>query len=180
MRVREIMNKPAVSCRPTDTLSVAAQAMWEHDCGAIPVAGDDGRLVGIITDRDICMATYTQSRAPQMISVAGVMAKRVTSCHADESAGVAEGMMRDKQIRRVPIVDDDDRLIGMLSQSDLARNAASAPRRNTVEKDFIHTMAAISQPRLRAIEMSPAASSQTRVSEAPISDCVAPTTLHAH
>ena len=148
MRIREIMNKPVVTCRPSDTLSVAAQAMWEHDCGAIPVAGDDGRLVGIITDRDICMATYTKNRAPQTISVADVMTKRVTSCQADESADVAEGMMRDKQIRRVPIVDNDHRLIGILSQSDLARNAASAPRRNSVEKDFTHTMAAISQPRL--------------------------------
>jgi CBS domain-containing protein len=74
------MNKPAVSCRPSDTLSVAAQAMWDHDCGAIPVANDDGRLVGIITDRDICMATYTKGRAPQTISVKEVMAKDVTSC----------------------------------------------------------------------------------------------------
>jgi CBS domain-containing protein len=167
MRIREIMHKPVVSCRPGDTLSAAAQAMWEHDCGCIPVAGEDGRLVGIITDRDICMATYTKSRAPQTISVADVMAKRVTSCQADESADVAEGKMRDKQIRRVPIVDDDNRLIGMLSQSDLARNAASAPRRNTIEKDFIHTMAAISQPRLRAIEMSPPSKPQTRGSERP-------------
>jgi CBS-domain-containing membrane protein len=70
---------------------------------------------------------------------------------SDDSADVAEGMMRDKQIRRVPIVDDDNRLVGMLSQSDLARNAASAPRRNVVEKDFIHTMATISQPRSHVI-----------------------------
>jgi CBS domain-containing protein len=167
MRIRQIMNKPVVSCRPSDTLSVAAQAMWDHDCGAVPVAGDDGRLVGIITDRDICMATYTKNRAPQTISVADVMAKRVTSCQADESADVAEGMMRDKQIRRVPIVDDNNHPIGMLSQSDLARNAASAPRRNTVEKHYIHPRAAISQPRLRAIEVSPPAKVQTRVSEKP-------------
>jgi CBS domain-containing protein len=167
MRIRDIMNKPVVSCRPNDALSVAAQAMWEHDCGAVPVAGDDGRLVGIITDRDICMATYTKRSAPQTISVADVMAKRVTSCQADESADVVEGMMRDKQIRRVPIVDDENRLIGMLSQSDLARHAASAPRRNTVEKHFIHTMAAISQPRLRAIEVSQPAQLQTRVSKMP-------------
>ena len=148
MRIREMMHKPVASCRPDDTLTVAAQAMWEHDCGAIPVTGIDGRLVGIITDRDICMATYTKSRAPQTISVADVMARLVTSCQADESVDVAEGMMRDKQIRRIPIVDDDNRLMGMLSQSDLARNAALGPRRNTIEKDFIRTMAAISQPRL--------------------------------
>lgn len=147
------MTTPAVICRATDSLSVAAKAMWEQDCGAIPVADDGGRLVGIITDRDICIATYTAGKAPQAILVAEVMAKRVTSCHADDSAAVAEGMMRDKQVRRLPIVDDDNRPIGMLSQSDLARNAASPPRRNIVEKDFIHTMAAISQPRSRAIEI---------------------------
>lgn len=163
MRIRELMNRPVVTCRPSDMLSVAAQAMWEHDCGSIPVVGDDGRLVGIITDRDICMATYTKSRAPQTVLVADVMAKRVTSCHADESAEVAEDKMRDRQVRRVPIVDDDNKPIGILSQSDLARKAAADPRRHTVEKDFIHTMAAISQPRSRAIEKSSVASSRTRV-----------------
>jgi CBS domain-containing protein len=167
MRIRDIMNRPAVSCRPTDTLSIAAQAMWEHDCGAIPVTSDDGKLVGIITDRDICMATFTKGKAPQTISVGEVMAKRVTSCHADESADVAEGMMRDKQIRRIPIVEVDNRLVGMISQSDLARNAASSPRRNAVEKGFIQTMAAISQPRSRAIEMASTASQHLRTADSP-------------
>lgn len=162
MRIREIMNRPVVTCRASDTLGIAAQAMWEHDCGSIPVVGDDGRLVGMITDRDICMATYTKSRAPQTIAVAEAMAKSVTSCHADDSADVAEARMREKQIRRVPIVDDDNRPIGMVSQSDLARNAASDPRRNTVEKDFIHTIAAISQPRPRAIENSSVTAPQKR------------------
>jgi CBS domain-containing protein len=151
MRIRELMNKPAVTCSPGDSLRVAAQAMLEHDCGAVPVADGDGRLVGIITDRDICMAAYTRKEAPELLRVADVMAKRVSSCHADDSSEVAEGMMRDKQIRRIPIVDDDNRPVGMLSQSDLARNAASAPRRNTVEKHFIHTMAAISQPRVKEL-----------------------------
>ena len=167
MRISEIMNKPAVSCRPGDSLAIAAQAMWEHDCGVVPVADGDGRLVGIITDRDICMATYTRKGAPEMLKVADVMAKRVSSCHADDSAEVAEGMMRDKQIRRIPIVDDDNRLVGMLSQSDLARNAASAPRRNTVERHFIHTMAAISQPRAKEVSLGAVAVPVPRPLEAP-------------
>jgi len=153
MRISEIMSKPAVTCEAGDSLSVAAQAMSARDCGAIAVTGEHGRLVGMITDRDICMATHTRGVAPDAISVSDVMARRVTSCHADDSAAVAEGMMRDKQIRRIPIVDDAGRPIGMLSQSDLARNAASAPRQNAVEKDFIHTMAAISQPRAPEIEL---------------------------
>jgi len=150
MNIQEIMSKPAVTCRPSDTLNTAAQLMWEHDCGAIPVTGDDGQIVGIVTDRDICMATYTRGSAPQAIQVSDAMANEVFSCHADDSLDAAERLMSEKQIRRIPVVDGDNRPIGLLSLNDIACYAASSRKKNGIDREVTQTLAAICQPRPRA------------------------------
>lgn len=147
MRIQEIMSQPVVTCRPSDTLSAAAQLMWEHDCGAIPVTGEDGALVGIVTDRDICMAAYTQGRSLQAIPVSSAMARHVFTCHPEDALDAVEQLMSDKQIRRVPVVDRDNRPVGLLSLNDIARHAASAARKDGLERAAIRTLAAICQPR---------------------------------
>lgn len=154
MKIREIMNKPAVICRQDDTLNVPAQLMWERDCGAIPVADGEGRLVGIITDRDICMATYTKGSTLQGIPVAEAMAGQVFSCHEGDSLETAEGLMSDKRVRRVPIVDSENRPVGMLSLSDIARHAAATRQTNGLDREVTQTLAAICQPRAQATEPS--------------------------
>jgi len=147
MNIREIMSKSVVSCRPGDTLNTAAQLMWEHDCGAIPVTGDDGKLVGMITDRDICMATYTKGAAPHAISVADTMASRVFSCRADESVAAAERLMRDKQVRRIPVTDAEGKVLGLLSLSDVVRQATLLRKKDGPERELLQTIASICQPR---------------------------------
>lgn len=149
MQTETIMSKPAVMCSVHDNLSVAAHLMWEHDCGAIPVVDDEGRLVGVVTDRDICMATYTQGQSPLAIGVAVAMAKQVWSCAPGDSIEAAEQLMRDKQIRRIPVVDDDGHPIGLLSLNDITRHACAAKKRNGADRAVADTLAAICQPRLR-------------------------------
>jgi CBS domain-containing protein len=146
MNIQEIMSKPAVTCRQNETLNAAAQLMWERDCGVIPVTDDDGKLVGIVTDRDVCMATYTKGSPPQAIPVSDVMTRKVFSCHADDSLNAAERLMGEKQIRRVPIVDGDNRPVGMLSLNDVARHAASRSK-NGLDRELAQTLAAICEPR---------------------------------
>jgi CBS domain-containing protein len=150
MNIQEIMSKPAITCRLGDTLNAAAQLMWENDCGAIPVVSDDNSVVGIITDRDICMATYTRGNAPQVLQVSDAMAKQVFSCHPDETLDAAERLMRDKQVRRVPVVDADNHPLGMLSLNDIARYVASSRKKNGADREVTQTLAAICQPRLQA------------------------------
>jgi CBS domain-containing protein len=150
MNIQEIMSKPAVTCRPSETLSAAAQLMWERDCGAVPVVNDDGSVVGMITDRDICMAAYTRGQPLGDISVESAMAKEVFACHMDDSLDAAEHLMSDKQVRRVPIVDGDNRPIGLVSLNDVARYAASARKENGLDREVTQTLAAICQPRPRA------------------------------
>jgi CBS domain-containing protein len=147
MKIQEIMSKPAVTCRQTETANSAAQLMWEHDCGVIPVTDGDGRLVGIVTDRDICMAAYTKGRPPRGISVSDAMSKQVFTCHPDDSLEVAERLMSDKQIRRVPIVDGENRPVGLLSLNDVVRHVASTRRKDGMEREAVETMAAVCQPR---------------------------------
>lgn len=164
MQIRQIMSKPVLTCRPSDALDTAARLMWEHDCGAVPVTGDDGKVVGVITDRDICMATYTKGRAPHDIAVGDAMAKRVFSCRADDAVEVAETIMRERQVRRVPVVDRNNRPVGLISLNDLARYAVSAPKKNGTEREIVETLAAVCRPRTGAIEVSRPAALQKRAS----------------
>ncbi len=147
MKVQEIMSQPVVACRASDSLNRAARLMWENDCGALPVVGDDGRIAGMVTDRDVCMASYLQGRALDAIPVSGAMAREVVTCHEEDLLETAERLMGDKQIRRVPVVDADNRPIGVLSMNDVTRHAA-VEGRSAAQRDVVRAMAAIGQPRL--------------------------------
>lgn len=120
MNVEEIMTKDVKSCRPGDSLFQAAQLMWDHDCGAIPVLNDVGEPIAMITDRDICMACYIQGRPPGELSVSSAMSMRIVTCRADEAVATAESLMRTQQVRRLPIVDKKGVLVGILSLNDIA------------------------------------------------------------
>lgn len=151
MNVEELMTRRVVTCQANETLALAAQKMWDADCGVLPVVGGDGRLVGILTDRDICMSAWSQGRLLTEIPAEQAMSKEVFSVNPDQDVSLAELLMAEKQIRRIPVVDADGKPIGILSMNDLAREAA---RPGSKLKDgiarAIHTLAAICQPRKRA------------------------------
>jgi CBS domain-containing protein len=155
VQVKQIMSHPIVTCPVTSTLDHAARLMWEFDCGIVPVVGDDGRLVGVVTDRDACMAAYTQGRSLDAIPVATAMAKDVVASHGSDSVESVESLMKASQIRRVPVLDDDRRPIGLVSMNDLARLAARA-HRHGVERQLVETLAAVCQPRGHAVLSEPA------------------------
>ena len=150
MQIKDVMTRPVVTCAAATTLDQAARLMWDFDCGIIPVVGDDGRVAGVVTDRDICMAAYTQGRALSDIPVSTAMAEHVVAGHLDDTVEHVESLMRTSQIRRVPILDGDDRLAGVVSLNDLARVAVRA-RRNGVDRELVKTMAAVCQPRNGAV-----------------------------
>ena len=149
MRVKELMSHPAVTCPETATLDQAARLMWEYDCGVVPVVTDDGKLAGVVTDRDICMAAYTQGTTLAAIPVTTAMARQVVASHADDDIESAEALMRDNQIRRVPVLDGDARVQGVVSMNDFARAAVRA-KKSAVDRELVRTMAAICQPRVHA------------------------------
>jgi CBS domain-containing protein len=126
MKVEQCMTSPARTCAAGDRLAEAAEIMWQSDCGCVPVVDGDRRLVGVVTDRDICMAAYTRGVSLHDLDVAGAMARVVYACRPGEELEEAEKLMRSYQIRRLPVVDDDGRIVGVLSLSDIVRCASSA------------------------------------------------------
>jgi len=133
MKIRDLMTKQVATVRATDSTAVAARLMWDCDCGAVPVLDGDGRVVAMITDRDICMASLMRDRAPSAVSVSEAMSRNLQSCGPDDAVSTAEKMMRTYQIRRIPIVDRDRRPVGMLSLADIVRATDRKKGRATKE-----------------------------------------------
>ncbi len=154
MKVEQLMTREVKVCSESDTLNRAAQLMWEADCGCIPVisANGDGKVIGLVTDRDIAMAAYTQGKQLWAIPVTQAMAHNVIACHAGDGVSQAEALMRDNQVRRLPVFDQSERLVGMLSLNDVAREAqleVSAGKRAEVTEDAVaETLASICRPRI--------------------------------
>jgi CBS domain-containing protein len=144
--VRELMQQNLSTCSPEDSLNQAAQIMWNRDCGAVPVVGSDGRVVGMITDRDICMATYTRGQAPGSISVESVMSKHLSTCSPNDTIGDAARLMAEKRVRRLPVT-AGGRLVGLLTLADIARDLRRHGNRVPACVALAHTLAEISEPR---------------------------------
>ncbi len=120
--VRSIMTGNVRTCSPSDSLSGAAQVMWEADCGVVPVV-DEGRVVGLLTDRDICMATHFRGRGPEELRVGNAMSKQVYSCSGDDSIGSALSAMAEHGVRRLPVLTSEGHLAGIVALADVARHA---------------------------------------------------------
>ena len=148
MNVQELMTRRVVTCRPDETLAIAAQRMWEADCGVIPVVNHDGKLVGMLTDRDICMAGWMRGRPLDAIGIGEVMAKQVGFVRVGQSLEVVSRLMVELKVRRIPVVDAGETLLGIISISDIAREASRPGAK--VERASVRpidTLAAICQPR---------------------------------
>ncbi len=141
MTVERLMTKDVSTCTPEDSVARAAQIMWERDCGCVPVVASDGerRVVGMITDRDICMAAYTKGKTLDAVRVEEAMARRGITCGAADAPGDAQRRMVEAQVRRLPIIDKEGNLLGLLSLCDLAREAERerTRRRKQVKDDEI-------------------------------------------
>lgn len=129
MKVREAMSPDVETVRPSQSVEEVAQLMAKEGIGYLPVC-NRGLLVGIITDRDITCRVVADRRRAEMTKVADVMSKDVASCFADDSLTTAIHLMEQNRIRRIPVLDQDERLVGVLSLTDIARQA---PHRLTVD-----------------------------------------------
>jgi len=124
MKVADAMTSELVTCRADDSLNRAAQLMWERRCGTVAIVDDAGKVMGVLTDRDVAMAAYTQGRRLDDIAVASAMSRAVRTCPALASIEDAEDIMAAHAVRRVIVIDDDGRACGMLSIDDIARSGA--------------------------------------------------------
>lgn len=127
MKVRDIMTPVVHTCQPDTDLGTVAGIMWDHDCGFVPVVDASEAVVGLITDRDICIAAATRRLAPEGIAASQAMSQSVRGCLPDDSVPEALAMMKHFRLRRLPVIDPHGLLRGVISMNDIAR--AANPRK---------------------------------------------------
>ena len=125
MKLREIMTNPVVRIHPEETVAVAARMLEHNNIGALPVCGSDGRLCGMVTDRDLVTRCLAAGKSPQTTSVREVMTTKIYVGRPDMEVSIAAGLMGREQIRRLPVM-ENGRLCGLVSLGDLARKEESS------------------------------------------------------
>lgn len=128
MKVKEVMTPNAKAIWLTESLADAAKLMWENDCGALPIIKDGRKVIGMITDRDICMATAMRDRNPSSISVEEVMTGQVYAVNSEDNIDQALQAMQEHKIRRLPVISAEGELEGILSMNDVMLNAKLADK----------------------------------------------------
>lgn len=123
MKVKDVMTAGAKACMPETSLADAAATMWENDCGALPVVGVEDKVVGMITDRDICFGAATKNRVPSEIAVGEVITGEVFTCGPEDDIREALKTMRRERVRRLPVIEADGRLTGIVSMNDVVLKA---------------------------------------------------------
>lgn len=157
MQVKEVMHRTVHRCQPSDNLEYAAQMMWENDCGAIPVVDRHQHPVGIITDRDITLAAAREHKPLWEMKAKEFTRQRdLYTCSADTDIHEALALMVENKIRRLPVVDRDGHLLGIVAMSDilhqLANAKASAAAVTQDLREALHAFNAITaQPRQHVI-----------------------------
>jgi len=126
------------ACTADETCADAARVMCERDVGSVPVVDPQGAVVGMITDRDVCIAAYKQGRPLVDLDVKDCMSKNVISVHPNDDVKHVQELMEVNQIRRIPVIGDDGILSGIISLADLAQIAA--------ESEIAEVVEAVSEP----------------------------------
>jgi CBS domain-containing protein len=119
MKVKDIMTQSAVCCSPDINVGAAVELMWVHNCGMLPVVGTDRKLIGIVTDRDICIAMGTRNRLAGELTVGEIATRNVLTCKPDDEIHEALDTMANKQVRRLPVVNVEGLPQGILSMDDI-------------------------------------------------------------
>lgn len=135
MKIEDVMTRRVVAARADTDLAHVARLMWDNDCGAVPVVDAEDKVVGILTDRDVCMGAHFGGKALRELRAASCMAGEVATCRASESATAVAKRMGEKKVRRVPVTDDAGHLVGLVSIGDLLNAAARA---SSKERKDIH------------------------------------------
>jgi CBS domain-containing protein len=138
------MTRDAQMIRPDDTVQEAARLMSDIDAGALPV-GQDGIAVGMVTDRDILIRAVSDGLDPTVATVREIMSSDLATCRAEDDTEAVATAMRARQIRRMPVLGPEDRVIGVVTLSDIARGAPAETRSREEER----REAAVDEPRKR-------------------------------
>lgn len=126
MKVQDIMTSDVQCCGPDTNLTAAAKMMWDSDCGALPVLNVQGRVMGMITDRDICMAAATKNKPASDITVWETVSGKAYTCQMSDDVHTALDIMKRERVRRLPVVDEEGMLQGIVAMNDFVLLAGEA------------------------------------------------------
>lgn len=137
------MSKTAISCQPETNLAVAGALMWENNCGALPVVSQQGKVTGILTDRDMCIALATRNQQSSQLTAADVATKQTAVCNPLDDVHSALKTMRKARVRRLPVVDGEGLLEGILSMDDIVLQAKKANGKQAPEVSYADVVEAL-------------------------------------
>ena len=137
MKVRDVMTQNVASCGRETNLAQAVQLMWENGCGFVPVVGEGGNVIAVITDRDIAIALGTREQRASELFVSDVMSKPLYTCTPDDDLHTALKTLRAEGIRRLPVIDHDGALAGVLSIDDVVVKARAHPLKKDISYEDI-------------------------------------------
>ena len=154
MKVKEVMMMTPYACHPETNLGAATELMWKGNCGFLPVVDGTGRIKGVVTDRDVCVALGTRNVAAGSVNVAEVMHGELFACSPEDDVHDALQAMQEGHVRRLPVISADKKLVGVLSLYDLLSKAepthvGQAPELSSDE--VVRTYRAIMQKDLPAM-----------------------------
>ena len=134
----DVMTRNPVCAQPEDTVASVARLMKENDIGPVPIVENNNskRLIGIVTDRDLAIKVVAAGRDPQTLPVKEVMTTKVITCRADDNIETALDAMSNQQLRRIPVVDDDKMLVGIIAQADIATRMNAPEKIGEVVKEI--------------------------------------------
>jgi CBS domain-containing protein len=153
MKVQDVMTSNVQACQPETNLATAAALMWENDCGALPVVDHQGKVMGMITDRDICIAAATKGRPAWEITVNDVFSGQVYTSALDEDIKTALKTMQHHKVRRLPVINREGLLQGIVSINDITLRAEEARGTQVPDlsyEDVVSTFKAICEHRHQA------------------------------
>jgi CBS domain-containing protein len=152
MKVEDVMTRDVEFCTPETNLAAAAMQMWDRDCGVLPVVDDQRKVIGMITDRDICMKAATKHQDISAIKVEELTFRPIHTCKPEADIGDALDTLQRAFVRRLPVVNDEGKLEGILSVSDILRHSREKVDKLTpgvTYADVVATFKVISAPRSR-------------------------------
>ncbi len=141
--VADVMSAPAVCCQATDSLNAAAQLMWEHNLGSVVIVGEAREPLGMLTDRDVCMASYTRGIPLFLGGVTSAMSTGVVSCSVETPLPDVMKLMAARRVRRLPVVDAGGRLVGVVGVMDLVRALRSGASGETSDGSLVDLLACL-------------------------------------
>ena len=163
MRVEAVMMRTPVCCGPETNLGAATELLWSRNCGMLPVVDAQQKVIGVITDRDLCIALGTRNQLAGEVAVGDVMSGTVYSCRPEDDIHAALDAMAQNRVRRLPVVNKEGHLEGILSMDNIVLHADAAGAGKTAElapRDIVVTLQRIYGPRVPQVVQTRAATAR--------------------